>query len=207
MKALADHGITERSRPDWPRTPKGAVSLGGDVLISLTSGTEAEELGRSLAELKGQRPLAQLALDSMHEDGFVHPSITMLQKSGRWSTTNPGLTVWTRWGEGAAEKRYFLPDSDDDVLLELDYSNADARAVAAMSGDRKYAQRFQPGADGHTINALAAWGKEKFDSDPEYYRQLAKPGGHGWGYRIGAKKLASTWGLPVEEAKLFRKTG
>ena len=203
LKALADCSITEITRPDWPRTAKGQLSLGGGALIDLTQGTEAEELGRAVAELKGQRSLAQLALDSMHPDGFVHPSITMLQLSGRWSTTKPGLTVWTNRGDGAEEKAYFIPDTPDESLLEIDYSNADARAVAAMSGDRRYAERFEPGADGHEINAVAAWGREKYDSDPAYYRNLAKPGGHGWGYRIGAKKLAATWGLPVAEAKGF----
>lgn len=191
-----------------PLPPAFGLSLGGKELKAITAGTAAEELGQALAELKGQRSLSQLALDSVHSDGFCHPQITMLQKSGRWSTTEPGLTIWTNKGPGAIEKAYFLPDSDDDVLVEFDLSNADARAVAAMSGDERYAERFLPGADGHLINAWAAWGKEKVGTDkhdPETarFRDLAKPGGHGWGYRIGAKKLAATWGLPIEEARKF----
>ncbi|MBF6287139.1 DNA polymerase [Nocardia cyriacigeorgica] len=203
MAALADHGITPESRPDWTRTATGNISLGGETLIQITEGTPAEDLGRALAELKGQRSLAQLALDSTHPDGFVHPDITMLQRSGRWSTTEPGLTIWTSRGEGAVEKSYFIPDSDDEVLLEIDYSNADARFVAAVSGDRKYAERFEPGADGHMINAIAAWGKETVEADPKTYRQLAKPLGHGWSYGGRAKGLASNTGLPFETAKTF----
>lgn len=191
-----------------PLPPAFGLSLGGKELISITQGTDAEELGQALAELKGQRSLSQLALDSTYPDGFCHPSITMLQKSGRWSTTEPGLTIWTNRGKGAVEKAYFVADSDDDVLMEFDLSNADARAVAAMSGDTKYAERFEPGADGHLINAWAAWGRDvvgtnKKDPVTARYRDLAKPGGHGWGYRIGYKKLAKTWGLPEEEAKNF----
>src|SRR5690606_1999746 len=142
--------------------PRGfGLSFGGSELIELTKGTGAEELGQALAELKGQRSLAQLALDSCHSDGFVHPDITMLQRSGRWSTTNPGLTIWgNRTQELAKEKSYFLPDSDDHLLLELDYSNADARVVAWLSGDTEYAKRFEPGADGHIINAWTAWGRD-----------------------------------------------
>ncbi|MBF6428662.1 hypothetical protein IU440_28715 [Nocardia cyriacigeorgica] len=203
MAALADHGITPETRSDWTRTATGNISLGGETLIQITEGTPAEDLGRALAELKGQRSLAQLALDSTHPDGFVHPDITMLQRSGRWSTTEPGLTIWTSRGEGAVEKSYFLPDSDDEVLLEIDYSNADARFVAAVSGDRKYAERFEPGADGHMINAIAAWGKETVEADPKTYRQLAKPLGHGWSYGGRAKGLASNTGLPFETAKTF----
>lgn len=208
FRALKDKGITPQTRPAWTRTATGNLSLGGEVLIELTKGTEAEDLGQALAELKGQRSLAQLALDSMYSDGFVHPDITMLQRSGRWSTTKPGLTVWTARGEGAIEKSYFIPDNDDEVLLEIDYSNADARAVAAMSGDRKYAERFEPGADGHLINAWAAWGKDvvgtdKSDPKTAMYRQKAKPLGHGWGYSARAKKLSTQTGTPLTEAQAF----
>lgn len=179
------------------------LSLGGEELIELTRDTEASELGRALSELKGQRSLAQLALDSTHPDGRVHPSITMLQRSGRWSTTEPGLTIWTSRGEGAVEKSYFLPDSEDEVLIEIDYSNADARIVAALSGDRKYCERFEPGADGHMINAIAAWGEDVVSKDPKKYRQMAKPLGHGWSYGGRPNGLSRASGLPVAIAKVF----
>ena len=209
LRALADAGVTEKTRLDWPRNsptesePKGSLQLGGKVLLELTEGTEAEELGAALAELKGQRSLAQLALDSVYPDGFAHPDITMLQRSGRWSTTNPGLTIWTAHGEGSIEKAYFGPDNEDEALLEIDYSNADARFVAAVSGDRRYAERFEPGADGHMINAIAAWGRETVDKDPSTYRQKAKPLGHGWSYGGRAKTLSAQAGVPLEDAESF----
>lgn len=189
-----------------PLPPAFGLSLSGDTLKEITEGTGAEDLGQALAELKGQRSLAQLALDCTHADGFVHPEITMLQRSGRWSTTNPGLTVWTARGPGAVEKSYFLPDNDDEVILEIDYSNADARAVAAMSGDKKFAERFNPGADGHLMNAIAAWGEAKVLESEETkaaYRQKAKAPGHGWGYRIGYEKLGKMLG-DKEEGRKFK---
>jgi DNA polymerase-1 len=179
------------------------LSLSGDTLIELTRDTPAEELGQAWAELQGQRSLSQLALDSVHSDGFVHPDIFMLQRSGRWSTTEPGLTVWTNSGPGAVEKDYFIADSEDEVLIEFDYSNADARIVAALSGDREYVKRFEPGADGHMINAIAAWGEDEVAKDPRGYRQKAKVPGHGWGYKIGPKTLARQTGMPEPEAKTF----
>jgi DNA polymerase-1 len=184
------------------------LSFAGDTMIDLTDGTPAAEMGRALAELMGQRSLAQLALDSVHPDGKVHPEITMLQKSGRWSTTEPGLTVWTSRGDNKVEKAYFLADSDDEVLLEIDLSNADARAVAAYSGDVRYAERFKPGADGHLINAWAAWGKDvvgtdKHDETTAGYRFKAKALGHGWNYGGQAKTLSTQAGLPLEVAEAF----
>lgn len=187
----------------WPRTAGGEPSFGGQVMIDLTKGTPAEELGVALGELMGQRSLAKLALDSCYPDGFAHPEITMLQSSARWSTTKPGLTVWTAHGDNAIEKAYFLPDSDDHVLLEFDYSNADARVVAALSGDYRFAERFQPGADGHMINAIAAWGADVVATDPTGYRQKAKAPGHGWSYGGREKTLALISGMSVEDMKTF----
>lgn len=188
-----------------PLPPYFGLSLSGDTVKELTKDTEAEETGKLLAELKGQRGLAASALEHVKSDGFCHPDIQALQKSGRSSVTKPGLTIWDASGP---EKEYWLPDSDEEVVVEFDLSNADARGVAALSGDEKYAERFEPGADGHLINAWAAWGKDvvgtdKNDPTTAHYRQLAKPGGHGWGYRIGAKRLAAGWKLPLSAAKAF----
>jgi DNA polymerase family A len=209
LQALATKGVTEATRPLWKRSEKtGTVSLGGEVLLDVTRGTEAEEIGTVLAELMGQRSLSQLTLDSLFPDGFVHPEITMLQRSGRWSTTKPGLTVWTSHGPNAIEKEYYLPDFDDHVLLEIDASNADARVVAWYSGDEAFAKRFEPGQDGHMINAWAAWGKDvvgtdKHDPRTAAWRQKAKPLGHGWSYGGGYKTLSAQTGTPEPEAKQF----
>lgn len=209
LAALATKGVTGASKPNWKRTEKGGdLSLGGEVLRGVTAGTEAEEMGVALAELMGQRSLSQLTLDSLYPDGCVHPEITMLQRSGRWSTTKPGLTVWTSHGPNAIEKEYYLPDSDDHVLLEIDASNADARVVAWYSGDELFAKRFEPGQDGHMINAWAAWGKDvvgtdKKDPKTAAWRQKAKPLGHGWSYGGGYKTLSAQTGTPEPEAKQF----
>ena len=208
MHILAANGITPESRPDWPRNkpttkdPKGSLKLGGDELKALTKDTPAEALGENLAILKASRPLAKQALEFTQPDGRVHPSITDLQRSGRSSTTGPSLTTWSARGPKAVEKDYFIA-SEGCKLLEVDFSNADARIVAAYSGDEEYAKRFEPGADGHEINARIAFGDEVYDRSPEHYRQVSKPLGHGWGYRGGKKALAKGSGLPEDTAQLF----
>lgn len=189
-----------------PLPPFYGLSLAGDTLTALTAGTAAEEMGTALAEVKGQRSLSQLTLDSIHPDGMVHPEITMLQASGRWSTTKPGLTVWTARGPGAVERIYYLPDSADEVLCSVDLSNADARGVAAESGDRDYAVRFEPGQDGHLLNAIAAWGFDvvmESEETQKHYRQKGKPLGHGWTYGGGPKTLSAHSGSPLKDAQDF----
>ena len=104
------------------------------------------------------------------------------------SIQKPGLTVWSAKGAGAVEKSYFIP-AEGCKLLEMDMSNADARIVAAYSGDASFAERFKPGEDGHEINGRLVFGAD-YDSDPVTYRNAAKAMGHGWSYRGGAKALA-----------------
>jgi DNA polymerase-1 len=200
LAALEEVGITRKM---LFKTPKGEPSLGrlDEVVAGMTG--PAVDLANALATLGGMRPLAQSALDNTHEDGKVHPQITTLQRSGRKSTTNPGLTVWTNRGAGAIEKSYFIPNRDDEVLVEFDYSQADARIVAAYSGDTKFAERFAEGADAHMITAVAVWGQATVDTDPQHYRDIAKKLGHAYAYRAGPRKLAMTAGQPFAVAKRF----
>lgn len=201
LKAFDSFGIHPENNPTWPRTAGGAPSFSGDTMKAVSAGTEAEALGEALATLQGQRSLAQLALESTYEDGRIHPEIACLQRSGRTSVQRPGLTVWTARGPGAVEKRYFLADPGH-VMVEMDYAAADARVVAAVSGDEEFAKRFEPGADAHEITGRIFF-KDVYDDDPKYYRNKTKPGTHGMSYRIGAKKLAATLDVTVPEALEF----
>lgn len=202
LAALADYGITPETRDDWPRTATGNISLAGDALTMLTEGTPAEDLGRALAELKGQRPLAQQALDFVQADGYVHPDITYLQRSGRLSTTKPGLTTWTSRGPGAIEKEYFIAKPGF-KLVEFDYSNADARVVAAYSGDTEYIKRFDPGVDAHSLTGRLVFGDEVYDSDPKHYRQVAKMLTHAYSYGARPKTLTAQSGIDLEVTTRF----
>lgn len=202
MDVLALHGITPKTRPEWPRTPTGAPKLGGEDLLTLTEGTGAQEFGSAMATLKGQRSLAQLALDSMHPDGRVHPDITCLQRSGRASIQRPGLTVWSAKGDKAVEKAYFIADPGT-KLVEMDYSSADARAVAALSGDPEFAKRFEPGVDSHDLTGVIFFGADHYYANREELRPLAKMGGLAMAYRIGSKKLAANLGVSQDVAAGF----
>src|SRR5690606_41098588 len=124
---------------DWPKTAKGAAQLGGEVLKDLCAGVspEAEQFAEALATLKGQRSIPQLFLDNMKEDGRVHPDFSALQRSGRISVQRPGITVMGERSEALKRDKKLLIADEGKVLAGFDYSAADARAMAALSGDRK----------------------------------------------------------------------
>lgn len=193
-----------------PKTKKGAPSLSGDAIKSVTEGTENEALGEALGELLGQRSLAQLALDNMQDDSFVHPDITSLQRSRRFSVSNPGLSVWTARGPGAIEKSYFVADGEDHVLYEMDFSAADARVVAAYSGDKRYLRDMTDESfDAHAQTARWCFG-DRFDTDPKEFRQRAKGVTHSIPYGAGGRRVSEMVGIPLsaghEVIKKFGKT-
>jgi DNA polymerase-1 len=199
LTALTEAGVNPEGDPDWPRTKTG-VSLGGQVLVDRTEGTDAHDLAVSLAELMGQRPLAQKLLDVVFPDGRVHPDISNLQLTGRRSYNEPSLSTWTARGPGSEEKRYLIAD-DGCSLLEVDLSNADARAVAAYSGDENYLERFEPGVDAHEMTGRRAFGDVKYDEDPKTYRQQSKIISHGLNYGGGKTTLARMSGATEEDTE------
>lgn len=210
LSAFESFGVTPTT-VEWPRTPTGAPKLGGGELTTVAemalesfdhftedSAAEFRRVAQGIATLKGQRSLAQLAIESMQPDGKAHPDITRLQISGRTSVTKPGLTVWTARGPGAIEKSYFIA-SPGRKLVEMDYSTADARIVAAYSGDEEFAKRFADGVDSHELTGRLVFGPELYDSNPKMYRQIAKAFGHAYAYRAGSKTLArNAWQMHAE---------
>lgn len=215
LRALADYGFTPENTPEWPRTPTGAPKLGGKDLLIFAEGSEAEDFVRTLGELKGQRSTAQLVLDNTHPDGRVHPQITSLQRSGRYSFTRPGVTIFgDRTPELKRDKAIFRA-SEGNVLAGFDYSSADARAMAALSGDEEYAKRFAKDENGEDLyDAHNLTGEAVFGADTYYggssggkkarpaLRPVAKVIGHSQNYQIGAYKLAVQLNLAAKKEKL-----
>ncbi|MER7077942.1 DNA polymerase family A [Saccharopolyspora kobensis] len=232
LRALAEVGVSEDM---LPRTKTGGPSLGGAGLVEVaenlpdrmetpvdgpdqavgwgastsipTDPEKARELAQAIAQIGGLRPLAEQALNYLQDDGRVHPEIFTLQRSGRKSTQNPGLTTWSqRDKKKRVEKEYFVPDSDDHVLVEFDYNAADARIVAAYSGDEAFKERFAPGADSHLITANAVWpgiGYDRSIPEVEETRNVAKALGHAYAYRAGPRTLARSAKQPLEVAQKF----
>lgn len=212
LKALADYGFTPENTPEWPRTPKGAPKLGGKDLLLFAEGTDAEDFVRTLGELKGQRSTAQLVLDNLKPDGKVHPDITALQRSGRFSFTRPGVTIFgDRTEELRQDKRIFRAEPGN-VMAGFDYSNADARAMSALSGDHEYNLRFAEDDegnalyDGHNLTGEAVFGADVYyegkmpEENPKpALRPVAKVYSHASNYGIGAYKLAVQLNLACKQ--------
>lgn len=206
IRALADYGFTPENTPEWELTPKGAPKLGGKDLLKFAAGTPAEEFATVIGELKGMRAVSQTVMDHLHVDGRVHPSITSLQRSGRWSFTKPGVTIFGERNEKLKADKALFVAAPGNYLAGFDYSSADARAMAGLSGDYEYGKRFDTDENGKDLyDAHNLTGEAVFGEDAYYtgwdgprdakarppLRPATKPIGHGSNYSIGAYKLAN----------------
>lgn len=204
LRALADFGFTPENTPEWELTKTGAPSLGGKALLEFTEGTGAEEFVRNLGALKGLRAISHTVMENLKPDGRVHPQITALQRSGRWSFTDPGVTIFGERNERLKADKALFVAAEGNLMAGFDYSSADARAMAGLSGDHEYARRFATDEEGndlydaHNLTGEAVFGADAYYGDGPRdakarpaLRPATKPIGHGSNYQIGAYKLAN----------------
>jgi DNA polymerase-1 len=130
------------------------------------------------------RTVYQTALNYLAPDGRVHPKVSMRQASGRWSVTEPGMTVYGKRDGKWVEREIFCADDPTPKVAEwcvitCDLSQVDMRGIAGHCQDKGYMAMFEPGQDAHQILA------DKFG----IARQDAKPLGHGYNYGLGAKRM------------------
>jgi P4 family phage/plasmid primase-like protien len=210
LRAFESLGVPERvlarTKPSKAH-PEGQIAFGGDIMRELAERCEqlhhinAVEIGLlcdTIADIAGVRTVYGTALDALCSDGRVHPKVVTFQSSGRWSTTNPGLTVFGKRKGKVIERAVFTatgPNAweSESYLFAIDLSQIDARSVAVLSQDHAYMDIFgidpetgQP-RDSHAEVALAVWGDKAM-------RERAKPISHGWYYNMGRAKLADTAG-------------
>lgn len=124
----------------------------------------------------------------------VHPSVTMRQSTGRWSLTNPGLTVLGKRDGRYVEREVFVPDPGE-VIVAVDLSQVDMRAVAGLSQDQAYIEMLRS-EDPHAEVAKLLFGDVS-------KREEAKAIGHGWNYGRGIRAICEDNDLPPKLVRQF----
>lgn len=142
---------------------------------------KVREIAKNVYRIVGARSVYQTVLDNLCPDGRVHPKIGFEQATGRWSVTSPGLTVLGKRNGRHVERAILLPDPGE-VLLSVDLSQVDMRAVAGLSQDQGYIDMLKQD-DPHTELAVALFGAAKF-------REEAKAIGHGWNYGESLRRIS-----------------
>lgn len=200
-RAFNDLGVS------LPRSESGKMpATGKDVMKEIIDRYEANaevvELARTVMTFNGARTVYQTAMDCLRPDGRVHSTINMYQATGRWSVTDPGMTVFGKRGGRYVEREIFIPEPGH-VMISADLSQVDARAVAAWSQDENYMAMFDPAriaADGERIDLHKEVAFQMFGDRDR--RDDAKAMSHGYNYGLGFTKLAAQHGEELARAFL-----
>lgn len=104
-----------------------------------------------------------------------------------------------RTEEGRELRRFFVPQSDDYVLIDADYSQIELRLMAAMSGDENMIETYREGKDIHTSTASQVFGVPEDEVTSEL-RKKAKAVNFGIIYGISDFSLAGDIHVSRKEA-------
>ena len=141
-------------------------------------------------------------LHAADERDRIHTDFKQAQTAtGRLSSAEPNLqNIPIRTELGREVRRFFIPENEEYLLVDADYSQIELRLLAHMAGDERMIGAFSADEDIHTATASAVFGLPREEVTPELRRQ-AKAVNFGIVYGIGAFSLAGDLGISTAAAK------
>ena len=138
------------------------------------------------------------------EDNKIHTTFKQTgTATGRLSSAEPNLqNIPIRTTLGRELRHYFIPTTEDYVLVDADYSQIELRLLAAISGDENMIGAFASGVDIHTSTASNVFHVPK-DLVTSELRKRAKAVNFGIVYGIGEFSLSDDLHISMKEAKEY----
>ncbi len=188
-----------------PKKTKSGYSTASDILEKMQYDYPIVSLVleyRHVSKLRSTYAVGLLsAADERHR---VHTTFQQcVTATGRLSSTDPNLqNIPIKTELGRELRRFFVPENDEYVLVDADYSQIELRVLAHISSDPEMCRAFRDGEDIHTSTAAAVFGVSADMVTPEL-RKRAKAVNFGIVYGIGAYSLAQDLGISNAEAKRY----
>jgi hypothetical protein len=182
----------------WRTEKTGEIAVSAEHMKHLAAEyahlPQVREIAKNVYRIVSARTVYETIAHTMAPDGRVHPRVAFKQATGRWSLTEPGLTVMGKRGGRHIERAVLLPDPGE-VLISADLSQVDMRAVAGLSQDQAYIEMLKHD-DPHTRIAIELFGTAE-------RREEAKAIGHGWNYGRGIRAISEGQEIDPELVRRF----
>ena len=138
------------------------------------------------------------------EDGRIHTEFRQTgTATGRLSSAEPNLqNIPIRTEMGRELRRFFVPQNEEYMLIDADYSQIELRLLAHISDDEAMRHAFVSGADIHTSTAATVFGVAPDDVTLEM-RKRAKAVNFGILYGMGDFSLSQDLHISRAEAKEY----
>lgn len=135
------------------------------------------------------------------EDGRIHSTFNQtVTTTGRISSTEPNLqNIPIKTDLGRLIRKSFVPESDEYVLLDADYSQIELRVLAHVTKDPHMIEAFKNGEDIHTSTASKVFGVPAEDVT-SILRRRAKAINFGIIYGMGDFSLSKDLDISRKEA-------
>ena len=157
---------------------------------------------RQMTKLKST--YADGLLKAVGEDGRIHSVFNQTgTATGRLSSAEPNLqNIPVRTPEGREFRRFFVPENEDYVLIDADYSQIELRVLAHIAQDEAMIGAFLSGRDIHTATAARVFNLS-IDSVDTEHRKRAKAVNFGILYGMGEYSLSEDLGISMSQAKKY----
>jgi len=192
-------------KPAGLRRGKTGISTEAGELFKLRRTHPVIDLILEYRELAKLRSTYLLALPKMIDPktGRIHTSFNQtVTATGRLSSSKPNLQNIPARGEiGKAIRKAFVAPRGFKILA-ADYAHIELRTIASLANDQAMISAFRSGKDIHTETACQIWGIAPEKVTPEI-RRAAKTINFGVTYGMGARGLAESAGITLEDAKQF----
>ena len=134
--------------------------------------------------------------------GIIHTSFNQtVTSTGRLSSKEPNLqNIPVRDEEGKELRKFFVPRSENGLLISADYSQIELRLLAAFSGCDALIKAFNSGADIHAATAAKVFGVKLSEVTPSQ-RSSAKAVNFGIIYGISEYGLAKNLKISPVKAR------
>ncbi len=147
---------------------------------------------------------AEGLVKQIEQDGRIHTVFKQTgTATGRLSSAEPNLqNIPIRTEMGKELRRYFIPEKNNYLLIDADYSQIELRLLAALANDEQMIEAFESGEDIHTATAATVFGVPREMVTPEL-RKRAKAVNFGILYGMGAFSLSEDLHTSLAKAKEY----
>jgi len=137
-------------------------------------------------------------------DGRVRSTFNQaLTATGRISSAEPNLqNIPVRMPLGRELRKAFVPENDNYIFIDADYSQIELRVLAHMSGDEALINAFHQGEDIHRLTASQVF-HTPIDQVQPSQRHAAKAVNFGIVYGISAFGLSQDLAITRQEAQMY----
>ncbi len=188
-----------------PKKTKTGYSTGAEILEKLAS---RHPIIGDILEYRQVTKLKSTYVDGLlkvaDENGRVHTTFKQTgTATGRLSSAEPNLqNIPIRTELGRELRKFFIPNAEDRVLIDADYSQIELRLLADIAGDSAMQEAFTAGFDIHTDTASRVFGVSK-DAVTVELRKKAKAINFGIMYGMGEHSLSEDLGISYGEARSY----